>query len=556
MVWRSMPGEEVRILGAKLLPELLPVTDPAALARIQDAYESQILQADLAGLDLPPDPPWTCYIAGFGLEIVFNGMPMKIARWPNDGWATGLSLTGGTSGIEYPPPPVGSDRPATARWPSNPSDMWLQVFTTPYKIIFQKVTSVDTSGLLNSPPQSSEIEIEGAAPDCSDKCCRWRAMNLLEELDEPGEYYFDQAAQVLYFWPPQPVTESNPAFVSILREPLIHGINVSHVEFRGLTLEASRQNGVYLYVGEDNHVVECTFKNLLNEVAMEGAANSSVEDSTLHHIGSAIQFTEVTARDLQAVNNHIKHTGRGCSFPAVVVQGENNRIVQNRIHDVPSAAIQAGGRNHEIRLNEIFDVVTELDDLGAVYLSSTDQSGIEVGENCFHDIHHGSLVCPRKNDPDDWATFVTTVPRAAIYLDNCASQEMVVENVFRDVDDAVWLMGGYGNVISGNLFDGVNKPIKLYSRVGGNYGCAPPGGPQCPPLNNLIQDNGVCNGPSLLEWHFNQEQCLHPDPLVCPLSGGDCAICDENWATEATADPCIEDTMPPEACAAASVCGR
>ena len=57
VIWRNIPGEEVRIIGAKLLPDLLQVTDPAALARIQDAHESQILQADLTELDLPPGPP-------------------------------------------------------------------------------------------------------------------------------------------------------------------------------------------------------------------------------------------------------------------------------------------------------------------------------------------------------------------------------------------------------------------------------------------------------------------------------------------------------------------
>ena len=34
---------------------------------------------------------------------------------------------------------------------------------------------------------------------------RYRALNLLEELDQPGEYYVDRAAGRLYFWPPAPL---------------------------------------------------------------------------------------------------------------------------------------------------------------------------------------------------------------------------------------------------------------------------------------------------------------------------------------------------------------
>ena len=33
---------------------------------------------------------------------------------------------------------------------------------------------------------------------------RWQVVNVLDELDEPGEWYLDRAAGMLYFWPPVP----------------------------------------------------------------------------------------------------------------------------------------------------------------------------------------------------------------------------------------------------------------------------------------------------------------------------------------------------------------
>ena len=38
---------------------------------------------------------------------------------------------------------------------------------------------------------------------------RWFALNVVEELDTPGEYYIDRVNRKLYFWPPQTITSSS-----------------------------------------------------------------------------------------------------------------------------------------------------------------------------------------------------------------------------------------------------------------------------------------------------------------------------------------------------------
>ena len=63
------------------------------------------------------------------------------------------------------------------------------------------------------------------------------ALNLLPELDSPGEWYLERPSGVLYFWPPAPLAEGK-TFVSVAAS-LLSLNEVSHVTFRGLTFEGA-----------------------------------------------------------------------------------------------------------------------------------------------------------------------------------------------------------------------------------------------------------------------------------------------------------------------------
>jgi hypothetical protein len=74
----------------------------------------------------------------------------------------------------------------------------------------------------------------GASPACrpGGACLhagqRFYFLNVLEELDEPGEWHLDRAAGILYFWPPAPVGEGK-ARVSVLEQPMVSMRDVQHV---------------------------------------------------------------------------------------------------------------------------------------------------------------------------------------------------------------------------------------------------------------------------------------------------------------------------------------
>ena len=55
---------------------------------------------------------------------------------------------------------------------------------------------------------------------------RFYFLNVLEELDSPGEYYIDRVNGLLYFWPPSDIAWGNP-FISTVGSGL-YGLTVNN----------------------------------------------------------------------------------------------------------------------------------------------------------------------------------------------------------------------------------------------------------------------------------------------------------------------------------------
>jgi len=241
IVYRAYGKEEVRLTGGKEIKGFQPVTDPEILKRLDPAGRGKIVQADLKAQGVADFG--SIKAGGFGrltqptgLELFFQDRPMQLARWPNRDWAKIVAVPAGPQGgkLTYE-----GDRPA--RWTAAP-DIWIHGYWTyDWADTYEKVKSID--------PKKREIatcEPHGAYGYTPGK--RWYALNLLEELDEPGEWYLDRRTGLLYFWPPAPLSEGK-AVVSLLEGPLISLKDVSYVTLRGLTLECTRGSGVQIAGG-------------------------------------------------------------------------------------------------------------------------------------------------------------------------------------------------------------------------------------------------------------------------------------------------------------------
>jgi hypothetical protein len=459
ITYLAYKAEKPRIIGGREVTNFKPVTDEAILNRLESAARPHVRQADLKALgitDLGVVPP-----GGNRLEVFFEDRPMTLARWPNGEYTKVGTLLGGKPNVSHgrKGDEIGTftyegDRPS--RW-KDEKEIWLNGYWFwDWADAYQQVESIDADkhAINIKPPYHVYGYRTGQ---------RYVALNLLSEIDSPGEWYLDRQSGMLYFWPPaetqtgkMPVSRTG-VFVSVLKD-LIVMKDASHVTLQGLTLEFNRDKAIIVEGGSHVRVAGCTLRNIGGDaVAIRGGTGHSVIGCDLYDIGDGgirldggDRAKLVPGKHL-VLNNHFYRYSRNSKTyrPAVSVNGMGHRIAHNLIHDAPHMAIQLSGNEHVIEFNEMYRVCTETDDAGAFYTGRDwTWRGNRIQYNYFH--HMGD--------------FKTLHGVQSVYLDDCASASTVYSNVFYKAGRGVLLGGGRNNVIDNNIFVDCTPAIHVDSR--------------------------------------------------------------------------------------------
>ena len=435
--WRARPGEEVRISGGVRIGNFQPVTDPAVLKRLDASARGKVLQADLrtAGVkDLGQ-------VAGDNrLELFFQDKPMILARWPNTGFVHIVDLLGGklvdvrgTVGDAIGKFTYEGDRPK--RW-TGEKDIWLHGYWFwDWSDQREQVESIDTTRRV--------ISLVRPYHNYGYRKGQWYyALNLLPELDTPGEWYLDRPSRMLYFWPPAPL-EQGRAVVSVI-PTLVSMDEVSHVTLRGLVFEACRDTAIVAREASHIHIVGCTIRNTGSGGVSLSGNNSGVAGCDICNTANGGIYlnggdrTTLSPADLVADNNDIHHYGRWNPMyqSAIRLNGVGIRVTHNLLHDAPHMAINFGGNDHLIEFNEIHDVCRESNDAGAIYGGRDwTMRGTRIRYNYFHDISgFEGRGC------------------VGVYLDDQFSGTEIRGNVFYKVTRAAMIGGGRDCQIVNNVF--------------------------------------------------------------------------------------------------------
>jgi len=446
IVYRARAGEHAVLDGGRPIAGLRAVDDPATLARLAPDARGHVLAVGLDALGVADAGP----VDGHGLAVFYDHAAMPLARWPNDGFATIAGVVAaepvdvrGTRGDRSGILIYDGERPA--RWLAEP-DPWVHGYWFwDWAETRQPIARID--------PDHHAIALAPPMHHYGYRAGQWYyAFNLLAELDQPGEWYVDRRAGVLYFWPPGP----GAAEVSVAPQLLV--VDAAHdVAVRGLTFEAARGDAIAIRNAVRVEVADCTIRDIGGWAArITGGRDDGVSRCEISELGEGgILLDGGERRTLapgrhHAFDNHIHHYSRWkrTAQAAVELVGVGHQVRRNHIHDAPHVAIAFSGNDHVLDGNLIERVCQEANDAAAIAAGRDwTMRGTVIRNNVIRDVQgFRGAGCN------------------GVMLDDLFSGTTITGNVFERVARGVLVGGGRDNAIERNVFIDCDTGIRVDAR--------------------------------------------------------------------------------------------
>jgi hypothetical protein len=444
IIYRAYREEKPVFRGLKTLTGFKPVTDAAVLARLPEESRGKVLQLDLKANGVSDYAMIGNHGYGVGAipqtEVFWNGKALTLARWPNEGFVRLQAVVSGGKN--------GSSDPATFTYAEDRPARWTQARDFLLDGFWQWDWAESTVGPIELKATQKTMTIPKPPSYGVRAGQRFFALNLLEEIDRPGEYYLDRATGMLYVFAS---SDAGQALVEIvtMSAPFVKMKDCSYVTLQGFTFDGTRTNGIVVEGGSHNLLAGCT----VSRVAMDGVVMSGSPDSGL--FGCDITMTgrggvTMSAGDRKTLtpgndfieNCHLYDFSRidRSYTPAVLMNGVGNRVVHNLIHESPHHAMRIEGNDHLIAYNEVHSVVLEGDDQAGVDMwGNPSYRGNRFLYNFWHHIGSG-VACGQ----------------AGIRLDDAISGVLIYGNIFYKTSEAnfggVQIHGGKENIIDNCIF--------------------------------------------------------------------------------------------------------
>lgn len=447
IVYEGERGGEGVLEGGRPVRGWRLVEDSVLLAKLEPAVRGRVLEASLKengisdwgdATDLKRRP-----------ELFVDGRPQTLARWPNEGFVhTGemlgkdtFKVWGSIDGWRDGKFRFLEDRPK--HWLDEPDVRLYGYWFWDWFEEYQKVAAIDAEqGIFTlAKPYSSYGYRKGQ---------RYFAVNVLHELDRPGEWYLDRQGGRICWLPEAGVEPAKATVVlSVASEPFMVLEDVRNVALLNLTFQEGRGDGIRIRGGGDCLIAGCTLRRLGGDaIVIEGGTRHIIFGCSMHTLGCGAMRVNGGDRKTLAPGGHVIENCTVSDIarikrtyaPAVHLDGCGNRVAHNLFERIPSSAMRIEGNDHLIELNQVRHVVQESDDQGGIDMYGNPlYRGVVIRWNRWSDITGG-----------------TECGAAGIRLDDMISGIVLHGNIFERCGavlfGAVQIHGGKENVLDGNVF--------------------------------------------------------------------------------------------------------
>lgn len=273
---------------------------------------------------------------------------------------------------------------------------------------------------------------------------------ILAALDAPNEWYVDTSAQKVYLWAPGGGAPTN---VEVKKRKTAFNLNgKNYIQLAGIqtfaaniTMNGSNNNlldGVKAeYVYFSNYSQNTTNPDQLNGGIAIVGSNNEIKNSTIAY--SSGTLINIDGSNNRIVNNYIHDGSYMASYDPLLklTSGTNNVISSNKLENSGRYIIYWNNGIAEISYNDISNGMWLSRDGALIYAWGTDLGNSNIHHNLIHDAVHGSTA----NDM-----------RVGLYFDNYTENVVAHHNVIYNNDVGIQMNTPgnykliYNNTVVGN----------------------------------------------------------------------------------------------------------
>ena len=462
ITYKVADGEQFIFSGSKdinIAGTIKKVEDGNILGRVSSETARHLVEIDLSANGIPQKiadylASHQVGYAGKTVGLYLNGERQTVSRWPNVGYSTMSNVDTTEKKLKIK---NADDR--LSAW-VDAENLYIEgYFANDWYGQWTKVASVDSETqfitLADSPTHG-----------LSNVKRRVAVVNLLEEIDIPGEWYIDAGKMKMYYYPPYELTSSDKLEIAVLDKNFINVIGAKYLNFEGFIFEKNADspaspadsigggNGIFIRNASNVSVKNCTFRNIgMDAVYILTSSNLNIDSCQIYDIGLRGIFVKQSGNidtlegsNITISNNYMANVARdsgrnSCAGIYIDANCVGVTVENNNLCNMKNSAIRYAGNLHTINNNEIYNCVTDTGDAGAIYSGrSFTQYGTEIKNNYFHSIGAG----------------LASEGAGAVFWDDKHSGNTFVGNIvdIGNVTNAsgIRIGGGRDNTVEGNIF--------------------------------------------------------------------------------------------------------